>query len=688
MESQETLRGSEERGPVVGSRVGPLEAGVEPAVGAFAAEAGGDGGDPGEPGRGMRDPDKSAVGALEAVDVREGARLPESVDDPEGRLAQLAAASGPLRRLLAALAARLVATRAWERLCYARLSDYARERPGLSARQIQELARVHGALAKLPALEGALVGNELPWSKVRELARVARPETEGAWIAEARRRSVRALAGRVREHRARERVREGLAPIPPRERESEREAWLREAARIEREERREAATHRVVVRCTPAVRERWEMARELAERSAGSRLPVGDALEVVVAEALSGVPLDPGLAPEPDGQRAGGDAMDGLAGAEDRALEGEGGAPTPPPRRAPAPALPAEVDGLAAGLEEADAFELDRRLRCAVALEQTLDAAIAPLLRVVASAEYEWRGERAWPLGVYAAEQLGMSVSKARALVRLERAGEACPALREAYRAGRLSWAKAQLLLPLLGLDLGFGGDEDEGTDWRGIWVDWAARVTVRRLQADVERLLRLRATAGHAVARCLLHPETTQDALAPGEEPTCAQDAVALAETEELVFRVPEEVASLYRGLRETFRGRLVRSRGRWPTDGEVFDAIVGEALAAWTLREPGARRPDPVMERDRYLCAVPGCGSRSGLHDHHVVYRSRSGSNALENRVALCWFHHQRCLHAGRMRVEGRAPDGLLFELGVRPERPPLVRYRSGDVLVAAAE
>lgn len=54
----------------------------------------------------------------------------------EDRLAQLAASVGPLRRVLAAIAARLVATRAWERLCYTRLSDYARERPGLSARQL------------------------------------------------------------------------------------------------------------------------------------------------------------------------------------------------------------------------------------------------------------------------------------------------------------------------------------------------------------------------------------------------------------------------------------------------------------------------------------------------------------------------------------------------------------------------
>jgi len=125
---------------------------------------------------------------------------------------------------------------------------------------------------------------------------------------------------------------------------------------------------------------------------------------------------------------------------------------------------------------------------------------------------------------------------------------------------------------------------------------------------------------------------------------------------------------------------GSSAGSRGRWPTDGEVFDAMVAEALRAWTAREPGARRPDPVIERDRFLCAVPGCGSRSGLHDHHVVFRSAGGSDEPQNRVTLCAFHHQRGLHAGRMRVRGRAPDGLVFELGLRPGLPPLARYRWG--------
>jgi hypothetical protein len=548
----------------------------------------------------------------------------------EQRLARLAAAVGPLRRVLAAIAARLVATRAYERLCYARLADYARERPGVSARQLQELARVHRALAGLPALEQALVANVLPWSKVRLVARVATSDDEHAWIARASALPTRRLEQAVREVRGR------AGSDGPEEAAPER---------------------RVALRCTPAVREKWSAVCELAERVAGERLHAGEVLELVAAEAFSAVSIDSAL-PEPPGEPA------------PRATRAAG-APqhqeATVPARAPAPSLPYALGSLAAGLEGADAFELDRRLRRGLRLEQTLDAAIAPLLRVVRCAEYEWSDEYR-TLSAYAPDQLGMSARKARALLRLERAGDVCPELRAAYRSGRISWVKAQSLLPLLLLDL-------DG-EWRPAWVDWAARVTVRRLTQDVERALLLR--AGHHLAwhRCKFHPERAQDPIPADERQLCAPEVDPEA-TQQLAWRVPRDVALLFAGVREALRTRL-----RLLTDGQVFDAMLDGALLAWTLREPGARRPDPVIERDGYRCAVPGCTSRRNLHDHHVSFRSAGGSDAPANRITLCAFHHLRCLHAGLLRVQGRAPDGLVFELGVRPGAPPLARYGSGDI------
>jgi len=204
--------------------------------------------------------------------------------------------------------------------------------------------------------------------------------------------------------------------------------------------------------------------------------------------------------------------------------------------------------------------------------------------------------------------------------------------------------------------------------------------VTLRRLEADVERALLLRAGHRQAWSRCIDRPELAQDPIPERERPMCAPD-VDVDATEEIVWEVPSEVASLFSALAATLRGRMFPVMGRVPSEGEVFEALLELARRSWTAHEPGARR-HPVMERDGWRCAAPGCGSRAELHDHHVVFRSAGGSDALENRVTLCAFHHQRCVHEGRMRVVGRAPEGLVFELGVRPGGPPLARYRSGDV------
>jgi len=606
-------------------------------------------------------------------------------------LARLAAAVGPLRRVMAAVAARRLGARGHEPLCFARVGDYARERPGVSRRQIQELARVHRALAELPLLEAALLANLLPWSKVRLIASVATPTDELAWIARGRAVSVRSLAGAVRRARADEAGDPG-AP----------------------------GTCRLTERCTPAVREQWVWVRELAERMAGRRLNAGEALELVVAEVLSAVPIDPALAPVQAVRRQRVGSADPLAGDE------------PAAARAPAAELPADVAALAEGLDEADAFELDRRLREAVRLEQGLDAAMAPLLRALRGAgrrgpgtahrgpgtahrgpgtAHRGPGTAHRSLARLAPEQLGMSPSKARALIRLERAAEICPELREAWRSGRLSWVKAQCLLPLLLLDM-------EGP-WRPAWVAWAQRVTLRRLEADVERALLLRAGHRRAWLRCHDHPERAQDPIsdckcqicarcerqtcahgegqmfarsegqrcAPGERQMCAHD-LDVAASEALVWDVPAELASLFSALIATLRGRMCSVLGRVPSRGEVFEAMLELARRSWCANEPGARRPEsrhPVMARDGWRCAAPGCSSRAELHDHHIVFRSAGGSDALENRITLCAFHHHRCLHAGRMRVAGRAPHGLVFELGVRAGAPPLARYRSGDVLAA---
>jgi len=72
---------------------------------------------------------------------------------------------------------------------------------------------------------------------------------------------------------------------------------------------------------------------------------------------------------------------------------------------------------------------------------------------------------------------------------------------------------------------------------------------------------------------------------------------------------------------------------------------------------------------------------GALSRVHAHHIVFRAAAGGDAPENLTTLCAFHHQRGVHAGRVRVTGTALHRLGFELGTREGQPPLARYRARD-------
>ena len=85
---------------------------------------------------------------------------------------------------------------------YASFGEYIERLFGLSRRTTEEKLRVAGALEALPELAEALRSGKLNWSVVRELTRVAVPETEGEWIRAVRRKTAREV----------ERMVSGLAP--------------------------------------------------------------------------------------------------------------------------------------------------------------------------------------------------------------------------------------------------------------------------------------------------------------------------------------------------------------------------------------------------------------------------------------------------------------------------------------------
>jgi hypothetical protein len=596
--------------------------------------------------------------------------------DPESRLAELARSRGALRRVLAALAAALVAREAseragWLRLGYVRAGDYGRERLGLSGRSLYDLASVGRALAGLPRLEAALVAGRLPWSKVRLLARFVGPEDEAGWIAWAATQGVHALERQVRA------VDRGALQAG---------ALDARAADCDEDGGSVEAVETVRVSVDSALYFKWRRTCEWAAREAGRRISPGTALEMVTAETLSALPVAVSE-PEPVADVCAAQTPAVLPSAVPAANVCTAQAPAPDMRDAAEPArphpLPAFLAPLLEGLDHADAFELDARLRRTVRLEQRLDAEIAPLLRHVSAKEHAWRS-RPYSLAAFARERLGMSPRKARALLRLERVGELCPDLRAAFRDGALSWVQAQILAPLLLIDAEGG--------WRAAWCRFAAQVTVRRLEEVVGRALALREAGSPLWEQCREAPERAfelEERAATEARQTCAQ-STSLLEGIPLRLAAPREVARLFRAVRCSVRRAIEAETGQLPREAEAFEAMIDHALRSWGVQDPWlrgrarrGRRPAwlAVFERDGWRCTVPGCTSQRNLHAHHVRFRSAGGADELANLTTLCAAHHHRGVHAGTIRLSGRAPGALWFELGVRPGMAPLARLRSGD-------
>jgi hypothetical protein len=143
---------------------------------------------------------------------------------------------------------------------------------------------------------------------------------------------------------------------------------------------------------------------------------------------------------------------------------------------------------------------------------------------------------------------------------------------------------------------------------------------------------------------------------MAPGDGAASGSDLGVFMADVEITFRAPRSIVVL---LHEAM-ARFARPREpRWRAMARLLAHVRGE----WQ-RQP--RHRDPVFARDGWRCAVPACGSRGNLHDHHVRYRSRGGDNARDNRVTVCAWHHLRGIHAGRVRATGKAPEALTWELG----------------------
>jgi len=114
--------------------------------------------------------------------------------------------------------ARLLRTMADKRLFvpfgYASIRDYASNELDLEPRRTRDLLLLGRRLPDLPKVEAALESGDLSWTKAREIARVAAPETETAWLERAGQVSSRVLEHEVAQAVRGEQPPEGEPEVP------------------------------------------------------------------------------------------------------------------------------------------------------------------------------------------------------------------------------------------------------------------------------------------------------------------------------------------------------------------------------------------------------------------------------------------------------------------------------------------
>ena len=150
---------------------------------------------------------------------------------------------------------------------FASTVDYARERLGFEDRKTRSLLNMAERFEELPKLKQAFRRGDIPWTKAREVVKVATPKTEAKWLARCKNMSNRQLEQEVKKKQ------------PPTTRKSL--FLVLEGDRVEA----------------------WEQAREALERLAGKTLSDIEVFDLMCAEALCTYATTPafGDGPETDG---------------------------------------------------------------------------------------------------------------------------------------------------------------------------------------------------------------------------------------------------------------------------------------------------------------------------------------------------------------------------------------------------
>jgi hypothetical protein len=368
---------------------------------------------------------------------------------------------------------------------------------------------------------------------------------------------------------------------------------------------------RVVAPLSPQDRAKLDEALAVAGTLLGATAPPWQRVEAICEEYLGAHPIE--LTADEASDETAGTFLARDLEAMKEACEHETArwAALSEPERFEAPPNPAGEGG------GVDVHVVDERLRELAAMRDRWDALVGHLGMLLQNTGL-WRFMFFVSLGHYAAERLGMSGRALEQRAALERRLWALPELREAMGSGRISYEKARLV----------AAHADE--------TDLAALIA----RAEAIPCVSLR--------RELEDREQAQ---------MCTRG--------ELALRLPRRGALLLSAAIRAARD----ATGRWLSAGEALAVVAEHFVETW--KAASARRSSPArraIARARGWCQVPGC-SRPAADAHHIQFRSRGGGDEDWNYLGACKPHHLHGIHLGWVRVHGRAPDGLRWELGVRP-------------------
>lgn len=377
-------------------------------------------------------------------------------------------------------------------------------------------------------------------------------------------------------------------------------------------------------------------------------------------------------------------------------------------------------------METAPLYDTDRyeamdkwhAVRCAAHLEMLDD--VAQMDRKEA-----WTFDGASSMSNWLVIRYGLGHHTASEWTRVAHAVQELPAIRAAYRAGRLSWDQLRTVTRFATVET----DNEIAEQSPSMTVTQLRRQAREVKLADVQkahhdRFLtwtfdenhpvldirgRLVDTEGailvKALTRVAERMQTVDDAFEPFEA-RCADALVQIASQGLGADADPDRVTTVLHvdtGLLATGEGRGEIEDGlsvaaetarrlvfdsRWqviledPEHGTIGIGRVSRRIPPWLGRK--------LRNRDMG-CRFPGCERTRWVHFHHLIHWAHGGPTDLDNLITLCPKHH-RLVHESGWRISGD-PNGevVWLELGgwpfaQDPDRiwPPKLRYYSDQIFL----